>query len=327
MQNFKFKNAILAVMFFGSTVAVCNNEASTPKPLLISGNRHSSTYLGIRREPIGENIWLEHDFIFSDKNTTACVGTTIKCLGIPRESLVLSDFGAFTHSKQEHMDDALPTNSIVSLPLQGADLLGVRIADTLYETLSKRLTATPGQDNNGTSRPVRELVVWQSVAIDPAFDYQAWYKQYDYIVVENALFQSEDITQTITDPQQLMSRTTWDLRLPAPSHETLFKNAVSRATMPSNASQVKHKLFLMYASDLPLLSEETLTSFAEYHWIVVVLGDTETETAADKEAFSSKNLDFLYLNCLGKTQEDLKAEIVEFYIDNLPARADQAAEA
>lgn len=289
------------------------SESNTPsehKPLLIHSDRNSTVYLTLTASylPAAECLHIKNTIITSTKEQTFSVDVSVDAKGIEKKPIVTDTLERNLSFKKPMYEEALPRDTIVQLPLRGADLLGIKICHALHALL-------PSKD-----KPLMLLEVWQGVAIDPAFRYQVWDPACDYVIVENGLYQSADITQTITDPNQLLMPENWHTHQPAPSHGILFKNAVARTTMPSNANSVRHKLFLMYASDAHLLSRESLSAFAEYDWTIILLGDSSTSKTATAELFNMFKVQFAYVDCFNKTQSQLQDEIVRYYLNKVGAQ-------
>jgi|GEM_PF-3961851 len=306
------KNILLSLALITSTFAVSYAEhTDTTKPLLIWSTKHSSAYVQFKEafDPSLHRVCAHQTLIITDKEKTFSLDTVFSpAIFQEKPSISNTYFNQFMSFKDGYQSsEELSYSKITHLPLRNADVLGVKTSEQLYKQM------------RAASHKVSYLIVWQGVAIDPLFSYQAWRLGEEYIIVENGLFQPEDITQKITDPDQLLHHSTWHTQANPPSHRTLFLNALSRIQMHSNSSAVKHKIFLMYASDLHLLSSQALQTLKTYGWNVVVLGTSNGDKNATNNLLGAYNIHFMYLNCLYSTQPEIQKKIVQFYMDKLAA--------
>ena len=283
------------------------------KPLIIASTRNRTLYsaenINVNDEKNCVDCW--NTIIFTSPEQiyiteTMAVITSLK-------ELLFADWSAqmIPRDKTRLNDPLLSAEPITNLPLKDADILGVKISENIFKELSK--TKTP--------ESLHQLFVWQSVAIDPEFEYQTYSSDTkDYIVAENALFQSEDITGMITDPSQLLKPREVEVA-PAPSHEVLCANAIKRALMPFNATTTKHKVLLIYANDLALLNSETIATLTANNWFLAIIGDTPTLAAEQKERLESLKTNNIYINALGTTQEAIRDLVTTEYLASLNAKA------
>ena len=286
---------------------------SSAMPTLVYSGRNTTIYSSeittVYDSKLGKDV-VAHSLIYTDPEKTFKMLTSIDAVGGMYAPRNIMWEGIITPKKSFNDYERLPLGAIGNLPICGADLLGVHISAGITDWLKK---------NSRFVFEPRKLVVWQGVAIDPDFRYHTQGKC-DAVVVENALLQSADITQTLTHPSQLLAEDQHGVRMP-PSHDTLFSNAVSRASIPHNSETAKHKLFLVYEQDVYLLSDQVLRLFAKNNWYVVVLGDKSLMHVRVEGFLGRYGIDFLYINCLGKTQDRLRDMVVQVYTDKLQAAA------
>lgn len=302
MKLHSFKFVIFSLVACASIAAqTTKSQPQALSPQIIASDRHSTVYSDMR-VTVEKNAQASHTIIVTTPQGTFQAHTKTE-LTDPAALQNFSWTGALTPKKTE----TLAPGEITSLPLSDVDLLGVEI--------SRNVTAAL-QYTAGTKKmpPARALVVWQGVAIDPNFVYQSFQSNtFDYVVVENALFQDKHITQAITHPSQALVLGKHELT-PPPSHDVLFKNALNRALIPQNAKNTKYKILLMYASDLDRLSTQDITTLSKNNWFVAILGTQDQLSDEDLKKVSPFGLNCIVVNVLGKTLERVKECVIFGYI-------------
>ena len=301
LRSFKLVVFSLAACASISAQSTKSQQPRALSPQIIAGDRHATVYSDMR-VTVEKNAQASHTLTITTPQGTFQVQTNAEL----KDPTALQNFswtGALTPKKTE----ALATGEITSFPLQDVDLLGVEISTNI--TAAFQYTASAKK-----LKPARALVVFQGVAIDPNFVYQSFMANtFDYVVVENALFQSEQITQAITHPSQALVLGQHEIT-PPPSHDVLFDNALSRALMPQNAKSTKHKILLMYASDLDRLSTKDIKTLSQNNWFLAILGSQDRLSDADIQKVAPFGINCIVVNALGKTLDRVRECVVFAYI-------------